>query len=62
VIPARTITAPLCAVALLACGGSSTMPPPVSGNLRLVPVASGLASPLYLTAPPGDSQAESRDC
>ncbi len=55
-ITARTITAPLCAVALLACGGSSTMPPPVSGNLRLVPVASGLASPLYLTAPPGDVQ------
>ena len=55
-IPARTITALLCAVALLTCGDSSTMPPPVSGNLRLVPVASGLASPLYLTAPPGDVQ------
>ena len=55
-ITARTITGPLCAVALLTCGGSSTMPPPVSGNLRLVPVASGLASPLYLTAPPGDVQ------
>ncbi len=55
-ITTRTITGSLCAVALLTCGGSSTMPPPVSGNLRLVPVASGLASPLYLTAPPGDVQ------
>ncbi len=55
-ITTRTITGSVCAVALLTCGGSSTMPPPVSGNLRLVPVASGLASPLYLTAPPGDVQ------
>ncbi len=55
-ITTRTITGSLCAVALLTCGGSSTMPPPVSGNLRLVPVASGLASPLYLTVPPGDVQ------
>src|SRR5690349_3578888 len=54
---ARTITGPLCAAALLACGDNSAMPLPVSGNLRLVPVvSSGLSSPLYLTAPPGDVQ------
>ncbi len=55
-ITARTIAGSLSAVALLACGDNTPMPPPVSGDLRLVPVASGLASPLYLTAPPGDVQ------
>src|SRR5207247_3581015 len=56
-ITARTITGPLSAVALLACGDNTPMPPPVTGNLRLVPVVtSGLVSPLYLTAPPGDVQ------
>src|SRR5438093_11498690 len=56
-ITARTITGPLSAVALLACGDNTPMPPPVTGNLRLVPVVtSGLVGPLYLTAPPGDVQ------
>ena len=56
-ITARTIAGSLSAMALLACGDNTPMPPPVTGNLRLVPVVtSGLVSPLYLTAPPGDVQ------
>ncbi|HXL35519.1 MAG TPA: PQQ-dependent sugar dehydrogenase [Gemmatimonadales bacterium] len=43
--------------ALAACAGNPPGGPPLpgeTGNLELQPVASGLSSPLYLTAPAGD--------
>jgi glucose/arabinose dehydrogenase len=51
----RAIWGPLCAAALLACGGSPAAPPMVVDSLRLAPVVSGLSNPLYLTSPPGDT-------
>jgi len=44
----------LCALALFTCNGSDG-PAGTPGNLRLELVATGLSSPLYLTAPPGDT-------
>ncbi|MDB4949070.1 MAG: glucose/sorbosone dehydrogenase [Gemmatimonadetes bacterium] len=44
---------------LLACGGNAsdgTGGPPQAAGFRLVEVASGLSSPLYLTAPSGDAR------
>lgn len=42
--------------ALFACGdgGTSPAPPPPETGARLEVVASGLAAPVFLTAPPGD--------
>ena len=54
---ARIIAAHVCALALVACGEKSSTgggPPPASDTLELIPVASTLSSPLYLSAPPGD--------
>ena len=48
----------LALVLLAACGqatDSTRVPPPQSPGLGLDTVATGLSSPLYLTAPPGDS-------
>ncbi len=41
---------------LAACSGGDgvVQPPPMVDELRLVEVASGLSSPVYVTAPPGD--------
>jgi len=47
---------PLGALALLACGGSPSGPPAAGDSLRLQLVASGLSSPVYLSAPPGDTE------
>ena len=48
---------PVPALALLACGGGGGIGGgPASGGITLVQVASGLSSPLYLTAPAGDSR------
>ncbi|TLY53857.1 MAG: hypothetical protein E6K55_07165, partial [Gemmatimonadetes bacterium] len=47
---------PLGALALLACGGSPSEPPAAGDSLRLQLVASGLSSPVYLSAPPGDTE------
>jgi glucose/arabinose dehydrogenase len=43
---------------LAACSGtpSDREPPPGEVTLRLQQVASGLQSPVYLTAPPGDAR------
>ncbi|HEU4453702.1 MAG TPA: PQQ-dependent sugar dehydrogenase [Longimicrobium sp.] len=46
-------------LALAACSGGSTPPPPPPPELddvRLVEVASGLSSPVYVTAPAGDAR------
>src|SRR2546423_1318876 len=42
--------------ALVACSDSSAPPAPVPSALKVVSVASGLSSPLYLTAPAGDAR------
>lgn len=50
-----------CCLALLApaCGTAGDLsvppPPPATGEVRLETVASGLATPVFLTAPPGDA-------
>lgn len=45
----------LCMVAAVnACGSESESNLPQGSGARLEPIASGLSSPLYLTAPPGD--------
>jgi len=54
---ARVIAASVCVLALVACGDASPTgggPPPTGDTLQLTPVASGLTSPVYLSAPPGD--------
>lgn len=51
----QTLVGSVCALALLTCG-TAAGPPATTGNLLLEPVATGLANPLYLTAPPGDVQ------
>src|SRR2546426_8259985 len=53
----QTLTGSLAALALLGCSNApAAAPPPASDSLRLVPiVTSGLSSPVYLTAPPGDT-------
>src|SRR6185295_8925288 len=48
-----------CALALFvaSCGDATTEPPPpLPAALTLVPVVTGLTSPLYLTTPAGDSR------
>jgi len=53
----QTLTGSFAVVALFGCSNApATAPPPTSDSLRLVPiVTSGLSSPVYLTAPPGDT-------
>ena len=53
---ARLIATQACALALVACGQSPTGggPPPTGDTLQLVPVATGLSAPVYVSAPPGD--------
>jgi len=54
---ARVIAAHLCAVAVVACGKQSPTgggPAPTTDTLQLIPVATTLSNPDYLTAPPGD--------
>jgi len=48
---------PLAVLALFGCNNApGTAPPPTTDSLRLVPVVtSGVASPVYLTAPTGDT-------
>src|SRR6185503_15390661 len=43
-------------IGLAACNDSSAPEVPLPGALKLVPIVSGLSSPLFLTAPPGDSR------
>jgi glucose/arabinose dehydrogenase len=54
------MTVSRCAPIILALGlGScidSVPPVPLPASLRVVPVATGLSSPVFLTAPPGDSR------
>jgi len=53
----RVLTGSLALLALLGCSNApTTAPPPTSDTLKLVPlVTSGLSSPVYLTAPTGDT-------
>ena len=53
----QACSGPLALVALLGCSNPpGTAPPATTDSLRLVPVVtSGLSSPLYLTAPTGDT-------
>jgi glucose/arabinose dehydrogenase len=51
----RKLIAPVGAVGLLACGTIPAALPSPTDTLRLVTVATGLASPLYVAAPPGDT-------
>jgi len=53
----RVLTGSLALLALLGCSNTpATAPPPTSDTLKLVPVVtSGLSSPVYLTAPTGDT-------
>ena len=53
----RVLTGSLALLALLGCSNApATAPPPTSDTLQLVPVVtSGLSSPVYLTAPTGDT-------
>ena len=53
----RVLTGSLALLALLGCSNApATAPPPTSDTLKLVPVVtSGLSSPVYLTAPTGDT-------
>jgi len=53
----RVLTGSLALLALLGCNNTpATAPPPTSDTLKLVPVVtSGLSSPVYLTAPTGDT-------
>ena len=56
--PNLALTGPLCAMAVLTCSSMPTaipLPPEGSGSLHLVPVAGSYASPVYLTAPAGDT-------
>jgi len=57
VINYQACSGPLALVALLGCSNPpGTAPPATTDSLRLVPVVtSGLSSPLYLTAPTGDT-------
>jgi glucose/arabinose dehydrogenase len=57
VINYRACFGPLAVLALLGCNNApGTAPPPTSDSLRLVPVVtSGLSSPVYLSAPTGDT-------
>ncbi|MGE0553359.1 MAG: sorbosone dehydrogenase family protein [Gemmatimonadales bacterium] len=54
------LNALLFALPLLGCGDEGSIapppPPPVSGGLTLATVASGLDTPVFLTAPPGDDR------
>ncbi|MEZ4585119.1 MAG: PQQ-dependent sugar dehydrogenase [Gemmatimonadales bacterium] len=54
------LNALLFALPLLGCGDEGSIapppPPPVSGGLTLATVASGLETPVFLTAPPGDDR------
>jgi glucose/arabinose dehydrogenase len=55
---AKAIAVPVSALALVACGEESPTgggPPPTSDTLQLVQVATGFSAPVYLSAPPGDS-------
>jgi len=52
----RVLTGSLALLALLGCNNApATAPPPTSDTLKLVPVVTGLSSPVYLTAPTGDT-------
>jgi glucose/arabinose dehydrogenase len=53
----RVLTGSLALLALLGCSNApATAPPPTSDTLKLVPVVTtGLSSPVYLTAPTGDT-------
>ena len=53
----QVLTGSLALLALLGCSNTpATAPPPTSDTLKLVPVVtSGLSSPVYLTAPTGDT-------
>jgi glucose/arabinose dehydrogenase len=52
----RLLTGSLALLALLGCSNGPATAPPTSDTLRLVPiVTSGLSSPVYLTAPTGDT-------
>jgi len=53
----QALTGSLALLALLGCSNApATAPPPTSDTLKLVPVVtSGLSSPVYLTAPTGDT-------
>ena len=52
----RVLTGSLALLALLGCSNTpATAPPPTSDTLKLVPVVTGLSSPVYLTAPTGDT-------
>ena len=42
--------------ALLGCSDSEPTPPPLPSELAVVPVATGLASPVFLTAPANDAR------
>jgi glucose/arabinose dehydrogenase len=57
VINYQACCGPLAVLALLGCNNApGTAPPPTSDSLRLVPVVtSGLSSPVYLSAPTGDT-------
>ena len=44
------------AFALASCRDTTAPPEPLPATLKLVPVVTGLSSPLYLTAPTGDSR------
>src|SRR5213593_3596045 len=44
-----------CLYALAACGNPASSGPSLTDTLRLVSVASGFSSPVYLAAPPGDT-------
>ena len=57
--PAVSLLSALVSLALLACGGDDgepTPPAPAPATLQLTQVASGLSSPVYLTAPAGDAR------
>ena len=52
----QVLTRSLAVLALLGCSNAPGAPPLTSDSLRLVPVVtSGLSSPVYLTAPSGDT-------
>jgi len=52
----QVLTGSLALLALLGCSNTpATAPPPTSDTLKLVPVVTGLSSPVYLTAPTGDT-------
>jgi glucose/arabinose dehydrogenase len=57
--PRLSVVQPLCVLMFFTCAGNPTsplpLPPEGAGTLRLELAASGFASPVYLTAPPGDT-------